>query len=82
MERSNSPDPGQPGGRTGISPSAYNEMLAGMPVKASDEILAKIEAILRNDGKIPAYTVVAAIRIRRKTSPAAKRRVLLLFPAV
>jgi hypothetical protein len=60
---------------------AYNEMLAGMPVKASDEILAKVETILRNGGKIPAYTVVAAIRIRRKISPEPKRRVLLLFPA-
>jgi hypothetical protein len=61
---------------------AYNEMLAGKPVKAADEILAQVEAILRKDEKIPAYTVVAAIRIRGSISPDAKRKVLLLFPAV
>jgi hypothetical protein len=61
---------------------AYNEMLAGRPVKAADEILAQVEAILRNDPKIPAYTVVAAIRIHGSISPEPKRKVLLLFPAV
>jgi hypothetical protein len=42
---------------------AYNEMLAGKRVKAADEILAQVEAILRRDEKIPPYTVVEAIRI-------------------
>jgi hypothetical protein len=41
----------------------YNEMLAGRPVKSVDEVLARVEAILRNDAKVPAYTLVAAIRI-------------------
>jgi hypothetical protein len=61
---------------------AYNEMLAGRPVESVDEVLARIEAILRNDEKIPAYTVVAAIRLHGSISPDAKRKVLLLFPAV
>jgi hypothetical protein len=61
---------------------AYNEMLAGKPVKSVDEVLAGVEAILRNDAKTPAYTVVAAIRIHGSISPEPKRRVLLLFPAV
>ena len=59
---------------------AYNEMLAGKAVKKADEILANVEAILRNDEEIPDYTVVAAIRIHRPLSLDAKRRVLLLFP--
>jgi hypothetical protein len=59
---------------------AYNEMLAGKEVKAADEILANVEAILRNDQKIPGYTVVAAIRVHKSLSPDAKRKVLLLFP--
>jgi hypothetical protein len=59
---------------------AYNEMLAGKEVKAADEILANVEAILRNDQKIPEYTVVAALSIHRSLSPDAKRKVLLLFP--
>jgi hypothetical protein len=60
---------------------AYNEMLAWKPVKAADEILAQVEAILRKDEKIPAYTVVAAIRIHGSISPDAKRKVLLFFPS-
>jgi nitrogen-specific signal transduction histidine kinase len=59
---------------------AYNEMLAGRPVKSVDEVLDRVEAIVRNDAKIPAYTVVAAIRIHGSISP--KPKVLLLFPAV
>ena len=62
--------------------TAYNEMLAGKPVKTADEIQAQVEAILRKDEKAPAYTVVAAIRIRGSIPPDAKRKVLLLFPAV
>ena len=61
---------------------AYNEMLAGKPVESVDEVLARVEAILRNDAKIPAYTVVAAIRLQGWISPEPKRKVLLLFPAV
>jgi hypothetical protein len=47
---------------------------------AYNEMLANVEAILRNDEEIPDYTVVAAIRIHRPLSPDAKRKVLLLFP--
>jgi hypothetical protein len=61
---------------------AYNEMLAGRPVKSVDEVLARVETILRNDAKVPAYTVVAAIRIHGSIAPEPKRKVLLLFPAV
>jgi hypothetical protein len=60
----------------------YNEMLAGKPVKAADEILAQVEAIMRKGEKIPAYTVVAPIRIHGSISPDARRKVLLLFPSV
>jgi hypothetical protein len=60
----------------------YNEMLASRPVKSVDEVLARVETILRNDAKIPAYTVVAAIRIHGSISPEPKRKVPLLFPAV
>jgi hypothetical protein len=61
---------------------AYNERLAGKPVKAVDEILAQVDTILRNDGKMPAYTVVAAIRIHGSILPDARRKVLLRFPGV
>jgi hypothetical protein len=61
---------------------AYNEMLAGRPVKSVDEVLARVEGILRNDAKVPAYRLVAAIRIHGSISPEAKPKVLLLFPAV
>jgi hypothetical protein len=61
---------------------AFNERLAGKPVKAADEILAQVDTILRNDGKMPAYTVVAAIRIHGSISPDARRKVLLHFPGV
>jgi|HubBroStandDraft_2_1064218.scaffolds.fasta_scaffold1037431_2 hypothetical protein len=60
----------------------YNAMLAGEQITAADEILARVETILRNDEKISMYTVVAKIRIHGPTSPVAKRKVLLLFPAV
>ena len=61
---------------------AYNEMLAGKRVKAADEILAQVEAILRRDEKVPLYTVAGAIRIHGSISPDTKRKVLLRFPAV
>jgi hypothetical protein len=44
--------------------------------------LAQVDTILRNDGKMPAYTVVAAIRIHGSISPDARRKILLRFPAV
>ena len=61
---------------------AYNEMLAGRAVKAADEILAQVEAILRSDKKSAPFTVVSAIRIHGPTRPLAKRKGLLPFPAV
>ena len=48
---------------------AYNEMLAGRPVKAADEIVAHVEAILKSHEKPTPFTV-------------AKQNILLLFPAV
>jgi hypothetical protein len=44
-------------------------MLAERPVKAADEIVAHVEAILKSHEKPPPFTV-------------AKRNILLLFPAV
>jgi hypothetical protein len=60
----------------------YNAMLAGEPITAADEILARVETILRNSQKMSWYIVVAKIRIHGPTSRGAKRNVLLLFPAV
>jgi hypothetical protein len=60
----------------------YNEMLAGKPVKSTDEVLARVEAIVANDAKVPAYTVISAIRIHGSITPEPKRKVLLFFPAV
>jgi hypothetical protein len=60
--------------------SAYNERLAGQPVKAFDQIRAQVDSILRHDEKIPPYTVVGAIKVRGSTLPEAKRKILL-FPA-
>jgi hypothetical protein len=60
----------------------HNEMLAGRPVESVDEVLARVKAIVGNHAKIPAYTVVSAIRIHGSITPEAKRKVLLLFPAV
>jgi hypothetical protein len=59
---------------------AYNEMLAGRPVESVDEVLARVKAIVGNHAKIPAYTVVSAIRIHASITPEPKRKVLLLFP--
>jgi hypothetical protein len=58
----------------------YNEKLAGRPVKAADEILAQVDNMVRRDEKVPAYTVVGAIRIHGPASLGAKRKVLLVFP--
>jgi hypothetical protein len=61
---------------------AYNEMLAGRPVKSADEILAHVEAILKSSEKPAPFTVVSAISIRGPLAPLAKRKSPLLFPAV
>jgi hypothetical protein len=60
----------------------YNATLTGEPLRAADEILARVKTIPRNDEKISWYTVVAKIRIHGPTSRDAKRKVLSLFPAV
>ena len=60
--------------------TAYNEMLAGMPVRAIDEILAQIEAILESDATLGKYTVVATVRTRRSRPAKQTQRTLLLFP--
>ncbi len=39
---------------------AYNEMFAGRPVKAADEIVAHVEAILRSSEKPAPFTVCKA----------------------
>ena len=65
--------------------TAYNEMLAGMPVRTIDEILTQIEAILESDAFLRKYTVLATVSTRR-SKPANQRpakqtqRTLLLFP--
>jgi hypothetical protein len=60
----------------------YNAMLAGELITAEDEILARVETIMRNSQLVSWYTVVAKIRIHEPTSRDAKRKVPLLFPAV
>ena len=59
--------------------SAYNEMLAGTPVREVDDILAQVEAILKSNEKVKAYTVVGVIKTRGARTPKAKRS-LLPFP--
>jgi hypothetical protein len=61
--------------------TAYNEMLAGMPVRAIDEILAQIEAILKSDAALGKYTVVATVRTRRSRPAKPTQRTLLPFPS-
>jgi hypothetical protein len=61
---------------------AYNEMLAGRPARSVGEVLARVEANVRNDAKVAAYIVVPAIRIHGSISPEPRRRFPLLFPAV
>jgi hypothetical protein len=60
----------------------YNAMLAGEPITAADEILARVETILRNNQKVSWCTVVAKIRVHEPTSRDVKQKVLLPFPAV
>jgi hypothetical protein len=60
----------------------YNAMLAGKPTTAADEVLARVEAILKNDEKISSCTVAAKIGIHGPLSRDLKRKALLLFPDV
>jgi hypothetical protein len=60
--------------------NVYNEMLAGMPVRPIDEILAQIETILASDGARGPYTVVATIRTRRPRPAKQPQGALLVFP--
>jgi hypothetical protein len=57
----------------------YNAMLAGNATTAADEVLVRVETILRNE-KVSCYTVVAKIRVHGPTPRDAKRKVLLFFP--
>ena len=59
----------------------YDAMLVGNATTAADEVLARVETILRNE-KVSWFTVVAKIRVHGPTPRDAKRKVLLLFPAV
>ena len=59
----------------------YNAMLEGKPITAADEILARVETILRNE-KVSWYKVVAKIKVHGPTPRDAKRKVLLFFPPV
>jgi hypothetical protein len=56
----------------------YDAMLAGKATTAADEVLARVETILR-DEKVSRYTVVAKIRVG-PTPRDAKPKVLLFFP--
>ena len=59
---------------------AYNEMLAGVPVREVDEIMAQVDAIVKSDKTMERYTVVGVIRTSGSRSPKATRSPLLLFP--
>jgi hypothetical protein len=59
---------------------AYNEMLAGRAVKAADEILAQVEAILRSDKKLAPFTVVSAIRIMSQFCHSQSEKSCCSFP--
>jgi hypothetical protein len=59
----------------------YNAMLAAEPITAADEVLARVETILRNE-KVSRCTVVAKIRVHGPTPREAKRKVLLFYPPV
>jgi hypothetical protein len=60
---------------------AYNEMLAGVPVREVDEIMAQVDAILKSDKTMEKYTVVGVVRTRGSRPQNATRSSLLLFPA-
>jgi len=59
----------------------YNAMLAGKATTAADEVLARVETILRNE-KVSWYKVVRKMKVHGPIPRDAKRTVLLLFPAV
>jgi hypothetical protein len=44
--------------------TAYNEMLAGVPVREVDEVMAQVDAILKSDKTMKKYTVVGVVRTR------------------
>src|ERR1700721_3027064 len=52
----------------------YNAMLAGKATTAADEVLARVETILRN-GKVSWYKVVGKISVHGPTTRDAKRKV-------
>jgi hypothetical protein len=60
--------------------NVYNEMLAGMPVRAVDEIQAQIESILQSGEDGGPYTVVATIRTRHSMPAKQPQSALLVFP--
>jgi hypothetical protein len=60
--------------------TAYNEMLAGMPVRKVDDVLAQVEAILKSKESTEKYTVVAALRTRAPRPPKAVPSSVLPFP--
>jgi hypothetical protein len=45
----------------------YNAMLAGEPVTAADEILARVETIQRNSREVSRWTIVPKIRVHEPT---------------
>ena len=57
----------------------YDAMLAGKAITAADEILARVETILRNE-KVSWYKVVAKVSVHGPPPRDAKRKVLLFFP--
>jgi hypothetical protein len=60
--------------------TAYNEMLAGTPVRDVDEIMAQVEAILKSNETMERYTVVGVLRTRGAKPPKTARNSLLPFP--
>jgi hypothetical protein len=54
-------------------------MLVGKGTTAADEVLARVETILRNE-KVSWYKVVAKISVHGPTPRDAKQKVLLFFP--
>jgi hypothetical protein len=60
--------------------TAYNEMLAGVPVREVDEVMAQVDAILKSDKTMKKYTVVGVVRTRGSRPQNAARSSLLRFP--
>lgn len=59
---------------------AYNEMLAGRPVKPAEEILAHVDAMVRSVDTPAPFKIISGIRIRAAVPPATRPKILLLFP--